>query len=341
MTSSLVTESSLSQDVITEAAAEWIVLLTVDNQNEREQARVAFEEWKKVDPRHAAAASSIHGFIGKIDGIKSVGKPASAVLHTVLSAHRKKKSRPSVAVLTLLCALILPLWFALTIFPPATLMADMRANPGQWETHRLADGTELILNSGSAVNLHFSQHSRTLELVRGEIMVDVARDPDRPFLVETPQGSIRALGTRFVVHRDNDVTILSMIESKVAVQTRRQIIEKSANSTLVIAGQSVRIGNERIDDEQVIDPDSLANAWKHHQLVVNDKPLSDVLEEIGRHRRGYLHYDRESLKNIRVSAVLPMNDTGLALQLLQNNFSSLRVRMVTPYLVFVDTQTTR
>ena len=70
--------------------------------------------------------------------------------------------------------------------------------------------------------------------------------------------------------------------------------------------------------------------------MVDDRPLPEVLDELARHRPGQLRYDRAQLDHIRVAAVLPLDDTDKALQLLLDNFPQLRVRMLTRYLVMVD-----
>ena len=57
-----------------------------------------------------------------------------------------------------------------------------------------------------------------------------------------------------------------------------------------------------------------------------------------RHRPGHIRYDRAQLEGIRVSAVLPLNDTDRALQLLVDSLPMLRVRTLTSYLAMVDTQ---
>ena len=101
-------------------------------------------------------------------------------------------------------------------------MADLRTATGRWETRTLADGTRITQGSASAVNLRYDERRRVIELVRGEILMDVAPDAARPFLVETVHGSIQALGTRFVVDHQAGATVLSMIESRVSVQTATQ-----------------------------------------------------------------------------------------------------------------------
>ena len=213
---------------------------------------------------------------------------------------------------------------------PAYLLADLRSPTGQWQTHTLADGSRLTLAGGSAVNVRFNAGERHVELVRGDILVDVAKDAQRPFIVDSGQAAIRALGTRFTVRKEDGATILSMLESTVSAQVPQH------RAVVVQAGQRARITDDGVGPLTSIDAASVQQAWRAHQLVVDDLPLADVLDELARHRPGQLHYDRAQIDGIRVAAVLPLDDTDKALQLLIDNFPRLRIRMLTRYLVMVD-----
>ncbi len=336
-------DASSAIDPIAEQAAEWIMLLTADDIAERTRARQDYEVWKLADPRHAAAAAGMEGFINKVQAVRAPmhgdTRPARAALNAAFAPERKRsRSKRLGVVLAITLALVLPASLLLHIWSPSYLMADLHTATGSWETRTLSDGTRITLNSASAVNLHYDEQRRAIELIQGEILVDVAKDAVRPFLVETRDGSIRALGTRFVVNQQNDATILTMLESKVSVQTATQRAAKLQDATQVHAGQRVRITSHSIDSAEDIDVRSVSDAWKFHQLVVNDRPLTEVLDALSRQRPGHIQYDPAQLGDIRVSAVLPMDDTDRALQLLRTNFPQLRIRLVTPFLVLVDTQ---
>ncbi|OZI36935.1 histidine kinase [Bordetella genomosp. 10] len=328
-------------DTIAEQAAAWIVLLTDDDEATRKQACLEFESWKQADPRHAAEANQLERIIDQLRGVRDAAngnpRPARAAIDAVV-ANKRKRRRIKHAGVALLAALVIgaPAWMAMRAWPPGYLMADIRTATGKWETRLLADGTRITLDSASAVNLRYDARRRTIELVQGEILVDVAKDANRPFVVETAHGSIRALGTRFVVDKEDDDTILSMIESRVAVQTAEQRAAGSAASTEVAAGQRVRITADAVGPAESVDTRSLSDTWKYHQLVVEGRPLNEVLDELARYRTGHIHYDRAQIERFKVSAVLPLDDPDRALQLLQANFPALRIRTLSPWLVWVD-----
>lgn len=264
-----------------------------------------------------------------------------------LSNGSGRTSRPSstsstkrlITTMALALSIAVPVWLAVKVYPlpyMTYMMADMRSATGKWESRVLADGTRMTLNSASAVNLHFDAQRRVLELVQGEILVDVAKDPERPFIVETVHGSIRALGTRFVVSRDSDATVLSMLESRVEVRTFKADPRQIDAATVVSAGQRVRMTANGVGPIEQIDARSIADSWKFHQLVVQEQSLPEVLDALDRYRPGVISYDRAQIESIKVTALLPLDDTGRALTLLNHSFPGLRVRTLSPYLVRVD-----
>ncbi len=323
---------------IAEAAAQWIVRLSSDDAAERGTASAGFEAWKRADARHAAVAARMEGFIGRAQGLRGDGgpNPARAALFKALDDAPRSGPRPrspgrrAAGLLALALALAVPaalLWRS----PSGPGGAEWRTATGEQREQVLADGSRLTLGSGTALNTHWSAGWRRVELLRGEVLVQVARDGQRPFVVDTAHGRIRALGTRFIVRRDADATWLTMLESRTAVRAA------GAGPELTVGeGERVRLDATGAHRLAGVNPSATEDAFRARRLLVQDRPLPEVLDEIARQRRGWLRYEREALAPIRVSAVLPLDDTDRALQLLVDNFPQLRVRTLTPWLVQVD-----
>ena len=321
---------------IAQAAARWLVRLSADDPQERRDASAGFEAWKRADPRHAAVARGMEDFIGRARGLRGDGapNPARAALDAVLDTPPPRRARSpgrrAAGLLVLAAALALPAARVLR-GPPSQWGADLRTATGEQREQVLDDGSRLTLGSATAVNTRWSAELRQVDLLAGEILVDVAKDAGRPFVVETAHGRIRALGTRFIVRRDEHATLLTMIESRTAVRAGA-----GADELTVAAGERARLSARGVERLDGVDPRATQDAFQARRLLVQDRPLPEVLDQIARHRRGLVRYQSGALQGIRVSAVLPLDDTDRALQLLVDNFPGLRVRTLTPWLVLVD-----
>lgn len=320
-------------------AAEWLVRLDADDPQERAAAQEEYAAWKQASPENNVAARRLEGLLERMQRLRQAptARPARTAVEAALREKKRNGTVPLGALLGLLLLLILPLITVWSEWSPGYLLADLKTGPGQWQTDRLEDGSQLALASRSAVNLRYSKQRREVVLVAGRIWVDVAPDPTRPFLVTTPEGSIQALGTRFTVDREAGATVLTMLESRVWVRPASTLTGNGAG-LVVSAGQRLRFTGTGPETVQEVDAAGADSAWRNHQLVVQDVPLGQVLATLSHNRRGHLDYAAAELADLRVTAVLPLDDTDKALQLLQLLFPSLEVKHYTSYWVRVRQQ---
>lgn len=321
-------------------AAEWLVRLSSDDDTEdRRTIEHEFERWKQHDPLHAEAASALEALIGQVKqvgaGDSALSGPARRALEHSFEniGRRRERLRRNVRMAVLCLLLSIPVWLLFRAYPAAILLADVSTPAGQWQQQKLADGTLLALDGSTAVDIELSGGRRIVRLLQGRIWVDVAPDPDRPFVVVTPFGDMQALGTRFIVSLTPEAAQLTMLESRVSIQPADRV-----EIRVLEAGQQIAVTAAGYGPQQRIDIATTEQAWHDHQLIVQDRPLPEVLAELGRHRRGYLLFDTQALARYRVSAVLPLDRPEQALQLLQRSFPALRLRSMTPYLTWVGVQ---
>lgn len=314
---------SLHDDAVLNEAAEWLVRL-----EDEPQRRVEFDAWCGADPRREAAVRSLTDMLQRFGALPAA--PAHAALGAAQVLDGQRRSRRAVGVaLALALAALVPLGLFLRANSPAYLLADLRTGTSQWQETRLDDGSQVILDGRSAADLDFDTSQRKVRLIQGDILVEVAHDSRRPFIVETDHGSIRALGTRFIVERRDHATWLTMLESRVEVRTA------DGATVQVAAGQRLRLDDQGLGQPQRVDSSTFEQSWRNHQLVVWDRPLPEVLNELDRNFTGYLAYDARALANLRVSAVLPLDDPRRALRLLARSFP-LEVKSYGPWLLQVS-----
>lgn len=320
---------------VAEQAAEW--LMRLEDEAYQPDLQAQFQQWQAQDPAHAEAVQQMQGLIHQLEGLR----PQSGIAHQAIQAgvkpHRKQ-ARRAANMLAALLVFALPVGILLQHYPLVYWFSDLHTATAEWQSAELPDQSQITLNGHTVVDVDFSGKLRALHLHQGEILVDVAKDAARPFVVNTAQGSVTALGTRFVVSQRGDVTKVAMLESKVRVVLGR-LSGEAGSATDITQGEAIEITPDGLGKAHVIDPASISDAWRLHQLVVQDQPLPEVLATLARHRKGYLRFDAASLARYQVTAVLPLDDTDKALELLTESFP-VKIKRFTPWLVTVQNAST-
>lgn len=330
------------QQKLVEEAAAWIVLLSADDDLTKKAAQQDFDTWKSMSPQRQKIAQDIEHYLHAIQKLVQTPQQqqmTQSVLKTGLqSAQKHKKMRYGGVFAMALCCLG-GMSSYLIYHPIAYLTADIKASAGEWKTRQLTDGSTLKFRGKSAVNVHFSGQQRVVELVHGEIFVDVAKDQARPFMVQTEHGQIEALGTAFSVRFQLEMTELKMLHSKVQVQTSHPVQASSkAASMIVSAGQEVMFNAKGIQPIHTFNLHNEQQKWTQHQLIVENMPLSKVLAELDQNSRGKIIFKHAELDQIQVNAVLPLEQPENALKLLNRVFPQLKLYHITPYLTVVTVQ---
>lgn len=330
-------QSPLPAEIIAQAAA-WHVQLSAPDCSTAEQ--LAFAHWHEADARHAQAYARMQalwaGFEAAehptaLSALKETLKPRKLKLNKKLTAKLNKKLGAS----ALLLLLALSGWQLRHSEIAGYWLADYRTAVGQQNLVKLADGSQLTLNTNTAVNITFSADQRHIALLRGEIHLQVAKDKQRPLIVETAHGTARALGTEFVVRKHAEATEVTVQESSVrACAMPETCVTLHANESTHIPQGGLQLQTAQpVLQKQVVDAQAAA-AWTQAKLLVDDQPLVAVLQELSRYRQGYLYFDPQALAQIRVSGVYALNDTQRTLQAL---VATAPIRMVqyTPWLVVI------
>lgn len=292
-----------------EAAARWYVDLRTETPDAA--LREAHLRWLERDPRHVQAWERLARLQDKLVQVTpGIGRPT-------LSSARAKR-REVLKVLSLLLAAGGAGTLAWSTTPLPTLMADQRTVTGERRRLRLDDGSLLMLNTATALDIHYSASVREIQLLSGEIQIETAPDAQaRPFIVHTPSGSIRALGTRFVVRYDAQRTRVSVQEHAVEVRCASAI----GSAVRVNAGQQLDFVSTEAGTLQ--QSPSQLDAWTRNMLVIEDWSLGDFISELQRYRRGHLGC-ASAVAQLRISGAFHLGDSDV---ILDNLTSTLPVRL--------------
>jgi transmembrane sensor len=135
---------------------------------------------------------------------------------------------------------------------------------------QLEDGTKIWLNRNSKVIYPkaFSKGERRITLL-GEGYFEVAKDTNRPFIIESGQTITTVLGTSFNINTEKSNTRISVFTGKVAFS------DFSSQDTLFLSlGETGIYKNGLLDKSINNDPNLLA--WKTGLLIFENTPLGEV-----------------------------------------------------------------
>ncbi|MFL9709752.1 FecR domain-containing protein [Methylobacillus sp. Pita1] len=307
---------------VSRAAAEWLVELQSGQVST--EVRERWQAWRAAHPDHERAWQHIEMLGERLGGL------SSSVAHATLAPRGSLKRRRAIKTLAMLLFAGGSAWVVQEKLPWWQLSADYSTGVGEQRRVVLEDGTAVELNSSSAINVAYTQQQRIVMLLRGEIHVATAHEPaqTRPFLVASDQGSMRALGTRFVVRqltneKDSPIKI-GVLEGAVEVAPS----EMQARVRLQ-AGEQLSFTRHMVAPVEPVIPHD--TAWLQRMLVADDMPLGEFLAELSRYRKGSLGCD-DSIKHMKVSGTYPLDDTDKVIDMLQQSLN-LQVRMLTRYWV--------
>jgi transmembrane sensor len=350
------------------AATEWLIRLQEDPENPELQAQ--FADWCAEDPAHLDAwnatqktadlmakakpsgtadwqafldARRVGGDKGAGDGqqndavtaLLNIDYEKAVAEGKVISAQTRFQKRGNmswrgiglggVAVAASLVAAIIGPDIA------THMQADHVTSTGEMRTITLSDNSTVTLAPESAITVQFDGTTRFVELLDGEAFFDVTPDPQKPFRVGADQVTVTVLGTGFDVSEGNAV-------SMVGVEHGRVQVENAANVPAVFevleAGQNVRVGQ----DGTVIrhpSPTSQIGAWRKNQLIAQDQPLSDVVDQLRRYFNGTILITDEVLAAQTVTGVYRLDDPVSALRGMARAQKA-TVREITPWVLVVS-----
>ncbi|HGM7031561.1 TPA: ferric citrate uptake sigma factor regulator FecR [Serratia liquefaciens] len=296
-------------------AAQWFALLCDENVTEHQ--RQQWQAWHQQNEDHRWAWQRVEALQRQLQGV-----PGKFSYRTLDQAGRQS----TLDRRTLLKSLLLLLgvggsWLGFQSPLGRELRADYRTATGEIKPIVLSDGSQLVLNTASAVDVRYSAEKRLILLHSGEISLITGRD-DRPFWVESRQGAMRALGTHFLVRENNDQTQLTVLEHAVEAQLAQFPQEKRR----VNAGEQISFSAAAFGQQQAA---GNGDSWTRGVLSVSQWRLDQVLAELARYRHGRLDCD-PAIAGLRVSGSFPLREPDRALLLLSQTLP-IRLQSFTRY----------
>ncbi|WP_162148925.1 FecR family protein [Asticcacaulis sp. AC466] len=311
-------------NAIDDQAAEWVARLDA-NPDDTD----AFQAWLASDPR-------CFGAYARARAIYLSPQVGDALQAQRLPQAGELTRRSAMAAIA--ASVIGGLFFLWPRAKPApvrlydSVLGEVRVIP-------LEDGSRITLNTDTALTVEYSKTARRIHLMRGEAYFEVAKAPDRPFVVTGPMAQVRTVGTAYTVR------LVDPAEMKVRVTSGRVALEsppsRLAQSLMALtdawggfgASESraseksgvfvdpdqeaiIRLADAKGDGGQVLinistlpsEAIQQALLWREGQLSFAGDRLADAVAEFARYSPRRIVIRDKALERERISGLFAVKD---------------------------------
>lgn len=301
----------VSRDIAAEAAV-WVARLHgPDRSRAMEQE---FQTWQRSSAAHRLAFERCTDVWQTVPGI-SVSTYARATMGGP-PARSNYARRTTLATLALGATGLLG-W---SLWPHAE---SYETGTSERRVIMLADGTRMTLNTRSDVRVDLTAVQRTVKVLRGEALFEVAKKPGRPFVVQVADATVVATGTIFLVRAEpkatghDELLGVTLIEGQVIV--KRSAVEGPLVTPVVMTpGDRLRLTSEGASSRKALlalrmDRPHIESvvAWQRGEVVFDSTPLAVAVAEMNRYSRVPIVLAGEAVATLRISGVHRTGDNAV------------------------------
>lgn len=277
-----------------------------------------FHDWLAASPLHKKAFEDIGGLWSDLGASGQEGNPGDGDLALPLEKIRwlrEKRARGKAGAIVTGCIMLLLAGSWAWLEHPHLLQdvqADFVSPRGDRRELALSDGSHVLLDADSALDVSISARERRVKLLRGNAFFRISHT-GAPFFVEAAGGEAKVLGTEFDVSlKEHGQVTVTLAEGSLMVG-----MIGAEQDVILKPGESVDYGSAGLSPvKQAIIEDEMA--WHDGRYIFSNARLADVLAQIERYRPGRIVLVGSSLGEFRVSGNIALHDTDKALAALQS-----------------------
>jgi transmembrane sensor len=251
-------------------------VVRLDREGDRPLVRAEFEAWLAGDRRRRGAYARAAAAWTLLDRAEVL--PDAAWRGPVVSRR--------VMVAGAAAAVVLAAGGGTALMLSRTSRSVYRTALGEMRRIPLEDGSVMMLNSASLVQVAMGRRSRRLKLIDGEAWFQVAKDMRRPFLVETEASQVRAVGTAFSVRRRNGSTEVLVTEGVVELRDPSAAADPvklpaGSRASMEMGGALRTASLSQAEMERSL-------AWREGQIALDGDTLGEAVEQFNRYNHRQL-----------------------------------------------------
>lgn len=309
--------SSHHQDAL-EEAANWFATLQDDTSTDVDKKR--WQQWLQAKPENQQAWQRIEQIDQQFHALPT---QATKEALSAAEASRRKVIRGLLGF-----ALAAPIgWIAIRHSRLRFINADIATSVGEVLKHTLPDGSLIWLNTDTAINLEFNTEQRNIILLQGEIFIETSPDT-RSFVVNTSQGRISPIGTKFNVNLEQSKATVTVSSGRVSISP----INNENIQHTISSGTSTEFNDVKIINSQPAI--SSHDSWRTGMLIADDIPLGYFLDQLSRYRHGFIRYSPD-VAELKLVGAFPLEDTDRILDALVETLP-IKITRLTPWWVSIE-----
>nr|WP_307367557.1 FecR domain-containing protein [Brevundimonas sp. SORGH_AS_0993] len=266
------------------------------------------ETWLAADPARRAALDEVARTWDAADAV-AADSAICEMRQAALQAHgapgRRLWGAPArwaVAAALLLTLSGIVMFGASRLVPPPPEVQVYRTGVGERAVVTLADGSQATLNTATVLAVDYRPRRRGLRLIAGEAWFDVARNPDRPFVVTAADHQVTAVGTSFNVRLDPGRLRVAVSEGRIKLSDAQ-----STALAAVTAGQSADLKASGLVLQR---GGPVAGDWREGRLTFDGVTLGEAVAEINRYRKTPILVAEPNLERLRISGVFDVGESS-------------------------------
>ena len=309
---------------ISEDAALWFSRLR--NEAVTAETREAFTVWLEQSERHRAAFAEVEAIWGDARVLEELADhKASALALASKNASWLSRRRITAVAASIAVAFVGAGMFGAHYYQGLYDASEYATALGEQQSHALADGSIIELNTASRLRVDYSPEARVIYLDQGEAHFNVKKSKRRPFTVITQGGAVRAVGTAFSVRvREREVLEVTVAEGRVALLPAA--VEGSVTASVgpqaeLTAGQGAHFKNEVTMLEE-FSSEALERkfSWRSGVLAYSNESLADVIADMSRYTTMRIEIVDPATEGIAIYGRFRVGETEALFETLETNF---------------------
>lgn len=291
-----------TSDDIQSVAAAWAVRLDRGELTPQEQREL--DAWLDADVRHVGALARAEAIWCDLDRLASMDRAGveSAPPRPRRIDWKPWRAAAAFALLAVATAGVGGVGYDRFAGREASRVGEIRRLV-------LDDGSTVVLNTDSVVQVRFRKDRRDIILRKGEASFQVAHDAFRPFVVHADGVAVKAVGTAFAVREGPRGVLVTVADGVVEVarpQKASKKIERRyvTRDNQVVALNAAPLKQVAVSDSQV----SRRLAWREGLLMFDGETLGQAATEVNRYTQTPVVIDDPRLANKAFVGVFQVGD---------------------------------